>query len=260
MDASVVVAAEQSAGVEVGVAALGPGVVVVGVAHGGWSVAVFGGAAFVADAHGDALGAVWRRRLRPRSRTSDLPPRTAGMMPAVQARRRASAAVIWPPVSRSQTPAVSRSARSWSRRHGDHDGGGAAAGLGQGLGGDGFDELAERVPVADLGRAGSGRCRWSCERAGEHRARSILRSHWPCRVGMRNRPWQVPASSSRMVNMTRRAAAASWSASTLPSKASARSGAITSNSSLPSTASALASWWAARPTRCCLGLVRVARC
>ena len=38
-------------------AAVGPGCVVVGVAHGWWSVAVFGGAAFVADAHGDALGA-----------------------------------------------------------------------------------------------------------------------------------------------------------------------------------------------------------
>ena len=37
------------------------------------------------------------------------------MMPAVQARRRAWAAVIRPPVSRVQTPALSRSARSWSR-------------------------------------------------------------------------------------------------------------------------------------------------
>ena len=34
---------------------------------------------------------------------------------------------------------------------GDHDGGAAAACLGQRRGGDGFDELAERVSVADLG-------------------------------------------------------------------------------------------------------------
>ena len=33
-------------------------------------------------------------------------------------------------------------------------------------------------------------------RRGEHRARIILCSHWPCRTGIRNLPWQVPASSS----------------------------------------------------------------
>ncbi len=54
-------------------------------------------------------------------------------------------------------------------------------------------------------------------RTGEVRAISILSSAWPWKDGIRNRPWTVPASSSRMLKVTRRAAAASWSASTLAS-------------------------------------------
>ena len=100
--------------------------------------------------------------------------------------------------------------------HGDHDGGAAATGLGQGLAGDGLDELAERLPVLDLGRQVSSMSVFVC-RTGEVRAISILFSAWPWKDGIRNRPWQVPASSSRIVKVTRRAAAASWSASTLPS-------------------------------------------
>ena len=61
------------------------------------------------------MGSVWKRHFWPTSRTWPLPPRTIGMIPAEQASRRASGAEMWPPVSRVQTPAASRSARSWSR-------------------------------------------------------------------------------------------------------------------------------------------------
>jgi hypothetical protein len=55
VDAAVVVSAEEPAGRQVGVAALGPGLVVVGVAHRGRPIAVLRGAALVSDAQGDAL-------------------------------------------------------------------------------------------------------------------------------------------------------------------------------------------------------------
>ncbi len=114
VDASVVVAAEEAAVLQVGGAAVGPGEVVVGVGHRGWSVAVDGGAALVAQGHRDALGLGVEAALPADVEDLGSPPRTAGMIPAAQARRRASAAVIWPPVSRVATPAALRSASSCS--------------------------------------------------------------------------------------------------------------------------------------------------
>ena len=70
------------------------------------------------------------------------------MMLAAQARRRASAAVIWPPVSRVATPAAFRSASSWSNVMMTTMVVEQPPGLGEGLGGDGFEQLAERDTVA----------------------------------------------------------------------------------------------------------------
>ena len=41
-------------------------------------------------------------------------------------------------------------------------------------------------------------------RVGEAMARRNFCRMWPCSSGMRNRPWQVPSSSSRIVNIVRR--------------------------------------------------------
>ena len=141
--------------------------------------------------------AVWKRRLRPMSRTSDLPPRTAGMMPG----RAGEPAGL----GRTDLTAGVEGAHAGSvevgaellEGHRDHDGGRAAAGLGQGLGRDGLQELAEREAVAH--RRGQIVVDVSdVDLAGEHRARTNLPRIWPCRVGMRNWPWQVPSSSSRI--------------------------------------------------------------
>ena len=86
-------------------------------------------------------------------------------------------------------------------------------------------------------------------RAGEEIARIILVSICPCRAGRRNRPWQVPSSSSHIVNVVRRSASASSRSSALPSNSSARSGAITSKTRRPRTRNAFASWSAASSTR-----------
>lgn len=56
VDASVVVAAQESPFFDRGAAALGPGLVVVGLAHRGRPVATHGGAATVAVGHRQALG------------------------------------------------------------------------------------------------------------------------------------------------------------------------------------------------------------
>ena len=71
----------------------------------------------------------------------------------------------------------------------------------------------------------------------------------PCGAGMRKRPWQVPSSSSHMVNVVRRSARASSASSALPSNFSARSGAITSKIRPPRIRSAFASWCSASATR-----------
>ena len=72
----------------------------------------------------------------------------------------------------------------------------------------------------------------------------------PCRAGMRKRPWQVPSSSSNIVNVVRRSAWASSASRARPSNFSARSGAITSKIRPPRIRSALASWCSASATRC----------
>ena len=94
------------------------------------------------------------------------------------------------------------------------------------------------------------------DRAGELIARIILASIWPCSAGIRNRPWVVPSSSSRMVNVVRCSARASSASSCLPSNFSASSGAITSNRCRPKTRNAFASWCAASPTRCASAAAR----
>ena len=72
-------------------------------------------------------------------------------------------------------------------------------------------------------------------------ARIILVSIWPWAAGIRNRPWQVPSSSSHILNVVRRSAWASSASSALPSNFSATSGAITSNTCRPRTRNAFAS-------------------
>ena len=87
---------------------------------------------------------VKNRLARPTSRTSDLPPRTTGMIRAVQASLRASPGLMRSPVSR--TPAF------WSRPSQrvevdrDHDRRVGAADLREVLRADAFDELGERPP------------------------------------------------------------------------------------------------------------------
>ena len=87
------------------------------------------------------------------------------------------------------------------------------------------------------------------DRRGELIARIILVSICPCRAGMRKRPWQVPSSSSNIVNVVRRNAFASSASSAFPSNFSARSGAITSKIRPPRIRSAFASWCSAIATR-----------
>ena len=77
------------------------------------------------------------------------------------------------------------------------------------------------------------------DRDGELIARIILVSICPCSAGMRKRPWQVPSSSSHMVNVVRRSARASSASSAFPSNFSARSGAITSKIRPPRIAECL---------------------
>ena len=99
-------------------------------------------------------GPVWKRRVRPRSRTWDFPPRTAGMIPASHASRRAWPALIDSPVSRF---AACEAAEEGVEGHGDDDGGVDPAGLREVLGGVAVDQLGERPAQAFRGRASARR-------------------------------------------------------------------------------------------------------
>ncbi len=83
---------------------------------------------------------VWNRVLRPRSRTWELPPRTAGMIPASQASRRAAPGEMVSPVS---SWAAFEAAHQRLQGHGDHDGGGEPTGLREAVGGVALDVLDE---------------------------------------------------------------------------------------------------------------------
>ena len=116
VDAAVVVAAEQASVCEVGGTALRTR----GCRGGRGTSRVAGRSRWAVQPWSRMVIAVrWalvcKRRCRPMSRTSDVPPSTAGMIAAVQASRRASVAVIWAPVSTVHTPAAARSPRSCSR-------------------------------------------------------------------------------------------------------------------------------------------------
>ena len=87
----------------------------------------------------------WKRLDLPRSRTSDLPPRTAGMMPASQAIRRARAAEMCSPVS---SLAALRPPIRVSQGHQDHHGGVQPAGLRELVRGVAADVVGERFPQA----------------------------------------------------------------------------------------------------------------
>ena len=71
-------------------------------------------------------GSVWKRRFRPRSRTWESPPRTAGIIPARQASRRASPGERRPPVS---SDAAFEATDEGFEGHGDHHGRAHPAGL-----------------------------------------------------------------------------------------------------------------------------------
>ena len=73
-------------------------------------------------------------------------------------------------------------------------------------------------------------------------ARRCLRSIWPCRAGIVNRPWQRPWPSSTIVKDAAARAACSSASSTRASWASPISGATTSRIRRPSTRNAFASW------------------
>ena len=113
------------------------------------------------------------------------------MIPAVQARRRASAAEMRPPVSRVQTPAWSRSASSCSRVMVTTTVAEQPPVLGRSLGGEGLEQLGQGDAVADRGGqvgvdARRARRRWRSA-TGEEIARIILVSICPCSAGMRKR-------------------------------------------------------------------------
>ena len=171
------------------------------------------------------------------------------MIPAEQASRRASVAEIWPPVSRVHDPGVVEVGEELLEGHGDHDGGAAAAGLRQLPGADGLDELGERDPVADRARevgvdpdAAAGRVK-----------RGEGEDHLAQHLSVPGRDPE-PAVGGAFVVLPHRErgparASASSASSALPSKRSARSGAITSKIRRPITRSALASCSAAHATR-----------
>ncbi len=214
------------------------------------------------------MASVCRRRRRPTSRGWLRPPRTIGMIPARQARRRASAAEMRAPVSRVHTPADSRSASSCSSLMVTTTVAPQPPAFGRSSA-----EMASRSWVrampwrTGVGRSGSmpesrsittvpSAARRVVARLGEARARIILISICPCSAGMRNRPWQVPSSSSHSDKVVRRRAWASSRSSARPSNCSATSGAMTSKTRRPRMRSSLASWWAARSTRCCSAATR----
>ena len=208
----------------------------------GWGLAVLGGAAAVADAHRDPHGLGVQAAFAADVEDLGLPaehdrddPGGAGE-PSGLGGGDAAAGV------QGAHPGGVEVGEQLLEGHGDHHGGAAAAGLGEVLGGDGLDELGERDPVADRGGqvrvdAGRGRCRPLG--TGEVRARIAFSSICPGAPGIRNRPWEVPSSSSHMVNVVRCSAWASSASRALPSNFSARSGAITSNRCLPRTAQLL---------------------
>ncbi len=101
VDSLVVVVAQRDRVGEVGPSALGPGFVVVELAPGVGALASVGGAGVVSESCGEALGFGEQPGLAARGRGRlSVPSRTAGIRPALQARRRASPAVMVVPVSR----------------------------------------------------------------------------------------------------------------------------------------------------------------
>lgn len=104
VDAAVVSAAEQDGVVEVGVPAGCPGLDVVCVAPAGGSVAVRKRTPFVGGDEGAAYGPGEQSACLARSRTWPRVPRTAGVIAASQARRRASVGLNRSPVSSSPLP------------------------------------------------------------------------------------------------------------------------------------------------------------
>ena len=112
------------------------------VAHAGWPVAAFGGAAWSRIIIASRWALVKNRLPRPTSRTSDFPPRTTGMILACDASRRA-----WPGADGFAGVEVGGLEPTHERLEGhDHDRGGVdAAGVGDPVGGVALDELAERA-------------------------------------------------------------------------------------------------------------------
>ena len=164
---------------------------------------------------------------------AEAPSRTAGMIPARQASRRASPAESRAPVSRD---AAARPPMRASRVMVTTTVAHTPPALPHRGGGPGLDVLAERLPQPVPGLLLGVRRRpglW---------ARRCLRSIWPCRAGIVNRPWQRPWPSSTIVNDAAARAACSSASSTRASWASPISGATTSRIRRPSTRNAFASW------------------
>ena len=246
---------------DVGVAAFGPRGVVVGVAQARRDFAVHGGAAAVAHAHRQAhrfgVEAAFAADVEDLASAAEdhRDDACAAGQPAGFGRGDAAAGV------EGAHPGGVELGHQLVQGHRHHDRGATATGPGQVLRLDGLEELGERDAVADRGGQvgvdpATARSPAPAARAGEEIARIILVSICPCRAGRRNRPWQVPSSSSHIVNVVRRSASASSRSSARPSNSSARSGAITSKTRRPRTRNAFASWWAASSTRCASAAAR----
>lgn len=104
--------AQEPGTVDVGAPSSRPWSVVVGMAARGWQGRSPRRCSRGRAGRGRGVAPGWKRRVRPRSRTCERPPRTAGTMPASQASRGASPALIRAPVSKE---AAARPPRRVSR-------------------------------------------------------------------------------------------------------------------------------------------------
>ncbi len=265
VDPAVVVRTEQPGVLHVGLAALGPGLVVVQLAHRRRPVAALGGAAPVDDPAGGRITWVWKRFFRPASRTCEHPFITIGRMPALQAIRRASLARRRSPVSRRATErrsaipscstvitTVASQPPAWGRSSADRDSRRSQNACPIRFGpGRTRPVDASQGSWSSASRSAAARC------AGEASAHRAFLRIAPCSSGTVNRPWTAPWPSGVSVRRVFSRARASSASRRLPSSSSATCGATASRTARPRRRSSIGSWIAARSTRCCSAAARM---
>ena len=116
-----------------------------------WPVAAGGGAAVVAESHREALGLGVQASSAAEVEGLGLAAEDGGDDPGGTGEAAGLGGGEVAAGVQGADPGRIEVGQELFEGHGDHDGGAAAAGLRQGLAGDGLDELAERLPVAHVG-------------------------------------------------------------------------------------------------------------